>query len=206
MNHTRNNTFTWVLLALLVLVMGLAAFAGARAWQAQPPTETSADVTFARDMMAHHEQAIEMALTLRDRTSNAELRQFALDILLTQQAQVGQMQGWLAVWGVPFSGAQPPMHGMGESMGMASMPQMNSLRTLPVAQAEVEFLNLMIRHHLGGVAMAQTTLQGMPRPEVKHLAEAIVTGQQSEIDYMQTLLQQRGAPPAPMPTMAPMHH
>jgi uncharacterized protein (DUF305 family) len=49
-------------------------------------------------------QAVEMALVLRDRTSDAELRQFALDILLTQQVPIGQMQGWLAMWGVPFSG------------------------------------------------------------------------------------------------------
>ncbi|NJM42759.1 MAG: DUF305 domain-containing protein [Anaerolineae bacterium] len=186
--------------------MAFAAFAGVRAWQTQPPAETSAEVTFARDMMAHHEQAVEMALIIRDRSSNAELKQFALDILLTQQAQIGQMQGWLAVWGVPFTGAQPPMQGMGEHMGMATVQQLKELRTLPIDQAEIAFLNLMIRHHHGGVAMAQSALPQIRRAEVKRLAEAMATAQQNEIDYMQALLRERGVEPAPQPTMAPMHH
>ena len=200
----RNPSAAWLLPVLLVLAIGLAAFAGLRAWQSQSPAEASADVTFARDMMAHHEQAVEMALIVRDRSSDAALKELALDMLLTQQAQIGQMQGWLAAWGLPFSGAQPPMQGMGQSMGMASQKQLDELRSLPVAQAEIAFLNLMIRHHQGGVAMAQTALPQARRAEVKRLAESMITSQQNEIDYMQTLLRQRGSAPAPQPTMMPM--
>jgi uncharacterized protein (DUF305 family) len=196
----------WALLAVLVVLMGLAAFFGLRAWQAQLPAEASADVTFARDMMAHHQQAVEMALFLRDRTSNAELKQFTLDILLTQQAQIGQMQGWLAAWGAPINGAQPPMQGMGMEMGMATQQQLNELRSLPVPQAENAFLALMIRHHQGGVAMAVAALPKLARPEAKRLAEAIVTSQQNEIDFMQAVLKERGVQVTPLPTLAPMHH
>lgn len=201
-----NKQALWPLPVLLVLALGLAIVASVRVWQTQPPAEASADVTFARDMMAHHEQAVEMALIVRDRTRNAELKEFSLDLLLTQQTQIGQMQGWLAAWGVPFSGAQPPMHGMGQSMGMATRAQLDALRSLPIAQAEAAFLNLMIRHHQGGVAMAQAVLPQARRAEVKRLAEAMVTSQNNEIDYMQTLLRQRGAEPAPQPTMMPMQH
>ena len=202
-----NNQQTLRLLpVLLVLVLGLAVVASVRVWQTQPPAEASADVTFARDMMAHHEQAVEMALIVRDRTPNAELKEFMLDLILTQQAQIGQMQGWLAAWGVPFSGAQPPMQGMGQSMGMATRAQLDALRTLPIAQAETTFLSLMIRHHQGGVAMAQAVLPQARRAEVKHLAEAMLTSQNNEIDYMQTLLRQHGVDPDPQPTMMPMQH
>lgn len=55
-------------------------------------------------MSDHHAQAVEMALLARDRTNDEELRRFALDIILTQQAQIGQMQGWLAVWERPLAG------------------------------------------------------------------------------------------------------
>jgi uncharacterized protein (DUF305 family) len=85
------------------------------------------------------------------------------------------------------------MEGHGEMIGMASREQINELGTLPVAEAEVTFLQLMIRHHQGGVIMAQEALRQTSRPEVVRLAEAIVNGQQSEIDYMQGLLKQRGA-------------
>jgi uncharacterized protein (DUF305 family) len=48
-------------------------------------------------MMVHHAQAVEMAEIVRDRTENPQTRTLATDIALTQQAQIGQMQGWLAV-------------------------------------------------------------------------------------------------------------
>lgn len=154
------------------------------------PREGDPAVLFARDMIAHHEQAVEMALAIRDRSTNVELRQLALDILLTQQAQMGQMQGWLAVWEVPLSGRQSPMAGQGTMMGMASQAEVNALQTLPIGEAETVFLQLMIRHHRGGVAMAQTVLGETDRPEVKRLATSIVGSQQSEIEYMQRLLEQ----------------
>lgn len=166
-------------------------------------------------MMAHHAQAVEMSLNLRDRSSDPEIRLLALDIILTQQNQIGQMQGWLAVWNVPINGREPPMKGMEQMMGMATQAQVNALVTLPVAEAETSFLKMMIRHHQGGVTMAQDALQRAQRPEVLQLASTIVTSQQSEIEYMQSLLAQRGAPvtapaltPAPNSTVTamPMNH
>jgi uncharacterized protein (DUF305 family) len=196
----------WVapLLGALGLVVG-----GLLVWLLlRPPQESSAEVTFARDMIAHHSQAVEMALIVRERSTDPDLRLFALDIVLTQQAQIGQMQGWLATWGQTLTGAQPPMRGHGAMMGMASRADVNALGVLPPAEAEVKFLQLMINHHLGGVAMAQALLAGSPRAEVARLAEAIVQGQQGEVDYMRDLLAQRNAapaapaaPPEPMPGM-----
>lgn len=162
------------------------------------PKEGSPEVVFARDMSAHHAQAVEMALLLRDRSQDPALRTFALDLILTQQAQIGQMQGWLEVWGQPSAGLEPPMRGMAAQMGMASRAEVAELQTLPVPQAETRFLQLMIRHHQGGVGMAEP-LRTSPHPEVRRLAEAIVTGQRSEIEYLSRLLAGRGAAaPAPM--------
>lgn len=81
---------------LLVSVAVLAFWLGTR--QSSAPGENSPEAGFARDMMMHHAQAVDMATLLRDRTEDPEMRQLALDIMLTQQAQIGQMQGWLAVW------------------------------------------------------------------------------------------------------------
>lgn len=191
--HSQPKTHTWywgLALLLLALLSGALAF---WVWNTRPPAENASEVTFARDMAAHHGQAVEMALIIRDRSTNDELRQFALDMMLTQQAQIGQMQGWLAAWGRPLSGERAPMNGQGEMMGMATQQQVKDLRTLPVAQAEILFLQLMIRHHQGGVAMARDIEGRTDRPEVARLATAIVQGQQSEITYMEQLLKQRGA-------------
>jgi uncharacterized protein (DUF305 family) len=67
---------------------------------------------------------------------------------------------------------------------------------------ETRFLQLMIRHHQGGVMMAEEALQETDRPEVVRLATAIVNAQQSEITAMEEMLNVRGAPlPEPVQPM-----
>jgi uncharacterized protein (DUF305 family) len=173
-------------------------------WPGAAPGEGSPAVVFARDMSYHHTQAVALALAISSRTTDPDLRTFATDIILTQQNQIGQMSGWLAVWGRPLSGDGAPMGGMGAMMGMASQEQLNALASLPVAEAEVSFLQLMIRHHQGGVFMAQDLLKQRVPPAVARLAQSIVKGQQNEIGLMRELLAKRGAQPPP--DLQPMTH
>ena len=180
----------------LAVVVAVAAFLAGRS-SAAAPGEGSGEVTFARDMIAHHEQAVDMALRLRDRTSDAELRQIARDIVLTQTSQMGRMQGWLALWGVPLAGREAPMAGMRDAMGMATPQQVQALDTMSAREAEVSFLQLMIRHHQGGVMMARDGLEMMRVPDARRLAESIVNAQLSEIEAMTALLRGRDAEPLP---------
>ena len=182
---------------IALLAAGLLA-ALVALWLGRPPGEGSAEVRFVRDMIAHHEQAVEMALLIRDRTADEALRAFATDIILTQQSQIGRMSGWLDAWGVPFAGAEAPMQGMGQMMGMAAQQDVNALATLPLPEAEVRFLQLMTTHHEGALFMAEDLLAApRPRPEVVRLAEAVLRGQQGEIDLMREMLAMRGAEPPP---------
>jgi uncharacterized protein (DUF305 family) len=61
----------------------------------------------------------------------------------------------------------------------------------------VLFLQLMIRHHEGGVQMAEGLLKLSTRAEVVSMAQKIVQGQSGEIKLMTELLKQRGAQPYP---------
>jgi uncharacterized protein (DUF305 family) len=168
------------------------------------PLEGSPEVTFARDMRAHHEQAVDMSLRILTRTSDQELRLFATDILLTQQNQAGQMTAWLTLWGRAQSGSSAPMAGMQGMMGMASAAQVQQISTLPVSDAQILFLQLMYRHHEGGIRMAQTALDGNPRSEVARLASGIVNGQRVELKVIESLLRRfGGALPAPLEPSAP---
>lgn len=180
------------------LALAAALLALALGWLfTRMPGEGSPEATFARDMSAHHEQAVAMALILRERSADEVLRAVTNDIILTQQSQIGQMAGWLEVWGLPRSGSGPAMGGMAEMMGMATQADVNTLETLPAAEAEVKFLQLMIRHHQGGVFMAEDALAHAARPEVIRLAQSIVSAQQAEITLMRDLLALRGAQPLP---------
>ena len=184
---------------LLLLALGLALGWRLGLGQAGTVSGTAPEVGFARDMAAHHAQAVEMAVLLRDRTDDPEMRQLALDITLTQQAQIGQMRGWLAVWGLPQASTEPAMAWMGMPTtglmpGMASAEQLAALRAAQGVAADGLFLQLMLAHHQAGVEMAQAMLERDPPPVVRSLAQSIVTSQQSEIAYMQDLLERKGIP------------
>lgn len=198
-----NRPFTLGLPALIGLVLGALLLPLTVAlWVSRPPAEESAEVRFARDMMAHHEQAVEMALIMRDRSTDETVRILANDIILTQQNQSGRMAGWLEIWGHALGGEAAPMGGRRDSMGMAAQGAVNSLQTLPVAEAETRFLQLMVTHHEGGVMMAEATLKAGVRPEVKRMAESMVNGQQAEIEQMRQMLAARGADaPPPLATL-----
>ncbi|MEZ5219831.1 MAG: DUF305 domain-containing protein [Ilumatobacteraceae bacterium] len=172
-------------------------------------TPSDADVGFSRDMAAHHAQAVDMAERIRARTADPRLRSLATDIVLTQQAQIGRMQGWLELWGEPFTSTDPPMgwtdsatgmdHGA-DSGAMTAMPglagpaDLAALDSLDLPDAERRFLELMIEHHRGGVEMAEMAIATEPTDVVANLAESIVVGQSAEIDLLESLLAERTVP------------
>jgi uncharacterized protein (DUF305 family) len=170
------------------------------------PGDASAEVGFARDMSVHHARAVEMAELLRDRTQDAEMRSMAAAIALGQHGQIGQMEGWLAVWGVPKTGSEPAMSWMGEPMngpmpGMATPEQINELRHASGEDADKLFLQLMIPHHQAALPMSEAILERTDRPEVKILAEAIYNSQEVEIKTMQDTLESMGASLPEEPSM-----
>lgn len=137
-----------VLGGAVLLATGLllgAALAGSRI--AAVPGEGSVDAGFARDMQVHHGQAVEMSVLVRERGEDERLRQVALDVLLTQQQQQGQMFGWLASWGLPQASRQPVMAWMSDEPfddtgGMAGMDMGED--ATPSEQAEGPTENPMV--------------------------------------------------------------
>ena len=196
----KRNSRNWLALLLVLLAIGLAWFLGRSS--TSTPLEGSADVIFARDMIAHHTQAVDMALRVRDRSSDPALRLLAFDMLSGQENQRGQMMAWLDVWNVSQNGDTAPMNGNGSMMGMASQQDVNSISSLAVKDAEIKFLQLMIRHHQGGIFMAEDVLSRASSPQVKRLARAVINGQQGDIAAMTSLLARRDAKPLlPLPKM-----
>jgi uncharacterized protein (DUF305 family) len=176
------------------------------------PADDSAEAGFARDMATHHAQAVDMAFLLRDRTSDPRLRMLADDIIVTQSAQRGMFMGWLQLWGLPQAPAGPRMAWMTDAhaapaagapdgtatmMGMASTTELEALRDATGRDAEVLFLQLMIRHHEGGVLMARAALDRSTHDAVTTMAGAIDRAQRGEIETMTAMLTERGAVPLP---------
>jgi len=169
------------------------------------PGEDSAEAGFVRDMMVHHAQAVQMADIVRDKTESQEIRTLAAGIALGQQAEIGQMRGWLQAWDLPPSGTEPAMSWMGHPRdgrmpGMAGPEEIDDLRNASPKEADVLFLRLMILHHEAAVPMAQAVLERTNRKEVEQLATAVAASQQAEVYQMQELLQRRGVPVEEDPT------
>jgi len=190
----------WSLLLVALAMLLLGGLAGYRLGRNAAPAAGSVDVGFAHDMSVHHEQAVQMAALAYDRSDDPAVRSLAFDVLTTQQGQIGIMSGWLDAWGVPWTTTGPRMAWMGmptEGLmpGMATADQLDALRAADGAAADVLFLQLMIPHHLGGVAMATEAAVHAGQASVRQLATAIAESQTSEIAYMNELLVAKGAAP-----------
>lgn len=173
------------------------------------PAESSVDAGFARDMSTHHEQAVSMATTTGARSTDVAIKTLAFDIQTEQLFQVGQMDGWLTSWGLSRTSDIAPMAWMtshhhvlanGLMPGMATPAEMAKLQSLSGKALDVYFLQLMLRHHQGGLPMAQDAAEHAQEPYVRNLAAKMVTQQSNEIVTMEQMLRERGAVPLPAPT------
>jgi uncharacterized protein (DUF305 family) len=80
---------------------------------------------------------------------------------------------------------------------MATDEELQQLRDAHGVAAEILFLQLMIRHHEGGILMARALTMLSTRHEVVTMAKSIIAGQQVEIDRMKEMLAAHGARPLP---------
>lgn len=193
---------------LFLLTVGIAAGWLMATWRAAP-RDDSAEAGFARDMATHHAQAVDMSFVVRDKSMDEELRTLASDIIVTQSTQRGIFMGWLQQWGLPQASARPRMAWMpghahmtssnGDVLmhGMATEAELRRLRDANGVDAENLFLQLMIRHHEGGILMADALLALTDRRELIQMAKSIEDGQRVEIAHMRTMLEARGARPLP---------
>jgi uncharacterized protein (DUF305 family) len=60
----------------------------------------------------------------------------------------------------------------------------------PSGKSDVDFVRLMIPHHQAAIDMAKTQLLYGKDPQIRRLAQEIITDQQSEIEVMQLWLKQ----------------
>ncbi|MDQ3456946.1 MAG: DUF305 domain-containing protein [Actinomycetota bacterium] len=198
-----------VLMAVLLVAAGGALAVITGIGRTEPPAEASIDVGFARDMSAHHAQAVTMAGIARDQSNDVDVRTLAFDIETGQNQQIGVMLGWLQVWDRPVNGTAEPMAWMaGHQMsmldgnlmpGMATSDELNRLRAASGDELDVLFLQLMIRHHHGGVQMARYAVEPASTSPVRTLARSMANGQAAEIATMQGMLADRGGSTLPYP-------
>ncbi|AUH42075.1 DUF305 domain-containing protein [Streptomyces sp. CMB-StM0423] len=148
-----------------------------------------ADVTFAKGMIPHHRQAVEMADLAPDRAASDEVKKLAADIKKAQDPEIETLSGWLTSWGeeVPAEGGMDhSMHG--SAGGMMSAEDMETLEKAKGAAFDTAFTEMMIEHHEGAVAMAETEQADGSYAPAKEMAGQIISSQEAEIDAMTSML------------------
>ena len=138
-------------------------------------------------------------------------------IMINQSQEVGLLRGWLTLWHQPaaspapmawMSDASTGMAGMSMSLpagstampGMASAGEMASLTTKTGTAFDVLFLQLMIRHHEGGIEMAQYARAHAKLAAVRTAAQAMAFAQIEDLAQMRPLLAADGGKELPPPS------
>ncbi|MFC9892077.1 DUF305 domain-containing protein [Nocardia sp. NPDC127579] len=200
-----------ILLGFAVGVLARIPLDGSR-----EPDPGTVDIGFTQDMSAHHAQAVEMAGVALLRSADTDVRRLAYDIMTTQQAQVGRMQGWLQLWGKPAQSVDGYMgwmtdmssghHGgstgaqhtgpVASMPGMATAEELAALRQAP--EPDTMFLRLMLRHHQGGLSMIEYAATHAETTAVRTLAATMSATQQNEAQLITRMLSARGSTPLPL--------
>lgn len=180
---------------------GAAHSAPASTTSASPSTSAAhsdVDAAFARDMVVHHEGALDMAELAVERASTPEVRALAERVRAAQQPEIDLMQGWLAAWGEdPAGGEQESQHG-DQHGGHGTDPSSMGMSEQDAAALEAAtgtafdrlFLQQMTVHHEGAVEMAREEQVSGSDPQARALAQRIEADQTAEVAEMAALLAQ----------------
>ncbi len=141
------------------------------------------DAMFLQMMIPHHAQAVVISEYAVTNSKNEQILKIAKQIKSDQAVEITQMKKWLADDGLGTAAG----HSMAGMSGMLSDSQLNTLKNSKGAGFDELFLNNMIEHHQGALAMVGM-IKNSKVAALRDFARAISTAQQAEIDQMQKLL------------------
>jgi uncharacterized protein (DUF305 family) len=138
------------------------------------------DRRFIDAMVPHHQGAIAMAEVALKNAEHEEIKELSRNIVSTQQAEIEELKAIkkeeFGTSNVPMEMSQEQMRGMGMMMDPRQLANRE-----PFDRA---FIDNMIPHHQSAIEMAKVAYEKSKVPEIKELAENIVSAQQEEIEQM----------------------
>ena len=151
---------------------------------------TPGDAQFMRDMIPHHQQALEMSQLAPNRTNSPEILEIAGRIEAAQSDEVAFMTQWLTSRGEPLRRSEDH-HEHHTMRGMATPEQMENLAGASATDFDRQFLRLMITHHEGALHMVED-LMAQPGaaydPMLFEFTNDVTNDQSKEIERMHEVL------------------
>ncbi|OBH19541.1 DUF305 domain-containing protein [Mycolicibacter terrae] len=182
------------LAAVVALAVSIAAGGCHRAPESQPEPATSSrsaaanigspgDVAFLENIVVHHQQGLELTAMVPGQSTDPALVELAGQVAAQQRTELQGCQAQLLQWEAPGV----PSGGRGDKRdlpGMVDQATMDTLRGLRGPAFDKLWLQSMISHHRGAIAMAHNEIQHGQSPEAISIAQSLAARQQTEIDQM----------------------
>jgi uncharacterized protein (DUF305 family) len=173
--------------ALTVALAGAIAAPGARA----ASKANAVDRAFVREMIPHHEMAVEMAQMAEMQGEHAEIKTTAAAIVKDQTAEIRSLKRIARRLGV--RPAKPSDHEQmmrdAEALGLSmdDMGMSMDMDELDGAKPfDRAFIDMMITHHRGAIRMARAERRTGKDAHLRKIARAIIAAQAAEIRQMNT--------------------
>ena len=153
------------------------------------PADANYDLRFIDGMTPHHQGAVVMAKEALQKSKRPEIKKLAEEIIKAQNKEIAELKQWRQAW-YPKASSTPMAWNTQKNQTIAMSDEQSKAMRMDMdlgagdAEFDLRFINAMIPHHEGAVTMAQDALSKSKRPEIKKLAQNIITSQQKEIEQM----------------------
>jgi uncharacterized protein (DUF305 family) len=158
----------WLVAATLVALAGCGT-----------SSATAADKTFVADMTPHHALGVRMAAMALEKADDVRVREFGFTMGRYQQAEFDQLSAMATSWKAIASG---------HAHGMLTSAEEDALAALDGRAFDKAWLEQMIIHHQGAVAMATSEVATGSDAKAKAIAANVATVQTKEITEMKAVL------------------
>ncbi|MFI5559462.1 DUF305 domain-containing protein [Amycolatopsis japonica] len=138
-----------------------------------------ADVAFARQALAHHQQGMDLASLAETRAANDQLKVLAKRIIDTHEPEIARLSGLIEAWGQPAPDDPNLEHVQRD--GYVSPGDMAELAGLSGKDFDRQFVTRLLRQREAGVRIADAETQHGRNPDARDLAATTSRSQQQEI-------------------------
>lgn len=152
------------------------------------------DAHFIEQMIPHHQDAVTMSELAFVKSTHPEIKTLAKNIIEAQTKEIISMKSWYQDWFgqvVPANTQTMNIHGMNpqtNSIHMGMMGNDTDIQDLTnSSNFDKTFIEQMIPHHQMAIMMANMLKVSTSRPEMKKLAEDIISSQTKEISQMRQM-------------------
>jgi uncharacterized protein (DUF305 family) len=143
------------------------------------------DRAFIDAMVPHHQGAVEMAEVALENAEHQQIRDLSEDIVSAQEAEIEELK---SIKKEQYGTSEVPMEMSAQEMQMMGMTDPQELANKePFDKA---FIDAMIPHHQSAIEMANVALEESKNPQIRQIAEDIVSAQMREISQLQRWRQQ----------------